>query len=1240
MALRVISLNTGGIGDQIKRRKIFKQYSDRGDILCLQETHCTNEMENIWAKEWGGVAFFANGTSAARGTAILINRKRLINVNKVQGSPDGRFLAINCELEGFKFCITSIYAPNDDSPGYFRDIMQKLEHFEAKKIIIGDFNLVLNARLDRRGSSYNNHNAANYLLQQMEEEYLCDVWRDRHPEDVRYSWYRGSGKNLQASRIDFALVSQAIANRTNDAFYIKGIGSDHAAYILSLKLTNQKRGAGYWKLNCALLQNQNYIKLMNEKLMEWKREEADSKVELWERIKTNIAKTSKSFAKGSTSERKLAISNLMEKISEMEDNLNNVSENEYEVLTNSKIDLEELTSEDARALIFRSKSQWLMEGEKNSKYFFNLERSRSEAKSSGCILHDGVEYTDNKAILEVQRSFYRDLYQRNPNVTFQLDTKPSKQVKLEKMAKSEKAFSTQEIARAVLMLNNNKTPGPDGIGIDFYKVFWRQIEDIFCEMIEEVFKSGKMCSSSSQGIINLIPKKGRDSRLLKNLRPITLLNSDYKVIEKAIAQRMVPAMEDLIHEDQRGFLPGRKIIVNIRKAFEVLKAAENQEALYISCDFQKAFDKISTESIWKTMELYGFSKYLIDWTKLLYTNFEAKVQNNGNFSEVFPIEQSVHQGAPNSCYYFILVVEILADAIRSNSNIKGFRTSEINALLNQFADDMDSAMFACNESVRNFFETIEWFKSITGLELNYDKTTIYRIGSLRNSDAKYYSDCGVQWSSGTMNILGIDVDINDDTAVDENYQKTIEKISAILSSWKTRGLSLEGKVLIINTLIVPLFVYKMSVLPNIPKGMIRKIESMWEKFLWGNNSKPKIKTEILQKERGKGGLKLVDLHLKDQALKISWVKIAHEQPEIARILYANIQPELQELIWTANLHPDDIKYVLPRKKGFWIDVLSAWCTINAQENIQPWHPIWWNSQIRVKNAPVFYKDAFKKGLIEVSQIWNGVSFITQKEASERFSLTVMQFNSLKSAIKEKINDHPNETSELLIYQLVNTKEIVKAAYGMLLARREVSDNIKAKWENDLERTISEKEMAYLFSSVKTITPNAKLHSFQYRLLRKAISTNIHLKHWKIKESDSCSFCKSTRETIRHLFVDCEKIQKLWKGVSLLVKSLGNSSQLVLDYENIMFNKIDNSRMQSTITNFICLVTKQYIYRTRCLNNIPNINELKCLIYSYKNSERYYAIKNDTLQKHCKKWLEPQAAEENQQDYIRQYVCDM
>ena len=146
-----------------------------------------------------------------------------------------------------------------------------------------------------------------------------------------------------------------------------------------------------------------------------------------------------------------------------------------------------------------------------------------------------------------------------PKTKFSIDMEAEITVPECSIAATNDPFTAKEIATAVLQLNNNKSPGPDGLPIEFYKTFWKHVCKPMQNLIRTIFFTGQVNRSSAEGIINLIPKQGRDTRKLNNLRPITLLNSDYKVIEKLLANRMVPALDLLIDPDQKGFLPGRKI---------------------------------------------------------------------------------------------------------------------------------------------------------------------------------------------------------------------------------------------------------------------------------------------------------------------------------------------------------------------------------------------------------------------------------------------------------------------------------------------------------------------------------------------------------------------------------------------------------------------------------------------------------------------------------------------------------
>ena len=84
----------------------------------------------------------------------------------------------------------------------------------------------------------------------------------------------------------------------------------------------------------------------------------------------------------------------------------------------------------------------------------------------------------------------------------------------------------------------NKTPGNDGIPIEFYKVFWPLISDPFLKCVNESFEKGEMSCSQKQAVITLIEKKGKDRSYIENWRPISLVNVDTKIMSKVIATRI------------------------------------------------------------------------------------------------------------------------------------------------------------------------------------------------------------------------------------------------------------------------------------------------------------------------------------------------------------------------------------------------------------------------------------------------------------------------------------------------------------------------------------------------------------------------------------------------------------------------------------------------------------------------------------------------------------------------------
>ena len=458
-----------------------------------------------------------------------------------------------------------------------------------------------------------------------------------------------------------------------------------------------------------------------------------------------------------------------------------------------------------------------------------MEKARYNARVCNTLLVNDTIEKDPRKILGLQEDFYRDLYKDPTNKQINLEIRVENKLNNEEKNDLDKPIEEIEIIEAIKGMNNGKTPGSDGIPVEFYKIFWIDLKDLLKEVIQTGLEEKFLHETARQGIINLIPKQGKDSRLLKNLRPITLLNVDYKIIEKILANRLKKVMNKLINPDQKGFMAERNISTNIRKICDIITYTQlyNIPAQVTSYDFQKAFDRVTHNCLFAALEMFNFGPNIIQWTKTLYTGFTAKVQNNGEFSKSINIERGIHQGGCCSSLYFLLCAELLATQLRHDKNIQGIKVNDVEYLLGLFADDTDNYMEHEEKSFQQALSVIQKFGQQSGLLLNYDKTTVYRIGSIHNTNAMFYTQPQLAWTNEPVNILGIHVCCDEKTMVEINYRPLISKVKQILLSWSNRSLSLLGKVLIINSLIVSQFVYKMAVLPCIPQIYLKRLKPLW-----------------------------------------------------------------------------------------------------------------------------------------------------------------------------------------------------------------------------------------------------------------------------------------------------------------------------------------------------------------------------------------------------------------------------
>ena len=316
-------------------------------------------------------------------------------------------------------------------------------------------------------------------------------------------------------------------------------------------------------------------------------------------------------------------------------------------------------------------------------------------------------------------------------------------------------------------------------------------------------------------------------------------------------------------------------------------------------DYSKCFDKISAECVLGALTYFGFPDYLITWVKILYDNFYVQVQNNGKFTDKIPVQRSVHQGGCMSVQLFLLCAELISIELRQCERIRGIPVDDIVLLLNQYADDTGITSLFDQESLTAILEKLDWFRQNTGFCLNYDKTSILRLGSLRFSDATLYTQQNILWKNDNVSVLGVTLS-HEDKVLMQNYDVLIPKAKAVLNSWQNRGLSLFGKVCVINTLVASMYIYKLMVLPNIEDKQVVELNRVMCDYLW-NGKKPKVALRFLQCHKKQGGANLTNIKVRQKAIKMAWPQILQKDTRTMSLVSVFLKIDFGLDVWQLNL---------------------------------------------------------------------------------------------------------------------------------------------------------------------------------------------------------------------------------------------------------------------------------------------------------------------------------------------------
>ena len=645
--------------------------------------------------------------------------------------------------------------------------------------------------------------------------------------------------------------------------------------------------------------------------------------------------------------------------------------------------------------IVRSKTKWTEQGEKPTKYFFNLERRNYNHKTIRELKYpDGTLVTKEDEILKEIEIFYNDLYTSSTsveNALFQSFIANLEIPKLEDSVSSELEgeITLRECKDILCTFSSGKSPGEDGFTWEFYNCFFDLLGQDLVDCFNASYRAGEMSLSQRRGVITLIPKEDSDLSTLANWRPITLLNLDYKIASKIIARRLEKVLALLINPDQTGFIKGRYIGQNIRLINDILEQTklQNIPGILLQLDFRKAFDTIEWEFIQRTIALFNFGESIQRWISIFYTNTESAVLNNGFCTNYFSLSRGVRQGCPLSPYLFVLAVELLACKIRQDKEIQGIKVLGKELKLSQFADDTTLLNSNCN-SVKQAIAVLDNFGDISGLKLNSSKTKALWLGSWRHRKDKPF---GFQWPEKPIRVLGTFISYNEKENEKSNFTLKLQKLKTIFDVWNCRNLTLFGRCLITKSLGISQLVHTISSL-DVPREFLGAVNSTIFKFIW-KNKKDKLKRKLMILDYDQGGLRAPSIDVLAKSLKLAWISRLLTDEPTCRESWKTIPNYFFEKCGGLNfllrcnydkhfLEQIDLPQFYKLILLYFLEIKESFPNQSGQELI-----LFNNKDILINGRTIFYRDWFDRGIYLVRDLLKSDGkFLSYTEFVQKYDL--------------------------------------------------------------------------------------------------------------------------------------------------------------------------------------------------------------------------------------------------------------
>ena len=296
---------------------------------------------------------------------------------------------------------------------------------------------------------------------------------------------------------------------------------------------------------------------------------------------------------------------------------------------------------------------------------------------------------------------------------------------------------------------------------------------------QKVEEEGTVPKTFYDTTITLIPKPDKDTTRKENYRPISLMNTDTKILNELLPSQIQQHIKKIVHHDQAGFNPGAQGWFNICKSINVIHHINRRKVkhhMIISTDAEKAFDKVQHPFMIKTLTKVGTEGTYLNIVKAIYDKPTANTILSGEKLKAFPLKSGARHGCPLSPLFFNVVREVLATAIRQTKEMQGIQLGREEVKLSLHADDMMLYIENPKDSTQNLLELINKFSRVARDEIHIQKSVAFLYANNEILEKEYKNTIPFKIAPPKIKFLGIHLTKQVKDLYAENHKTFIKEM--------------------------------------------------------------------------------------------------------------------------------------------------------------------------------------------------------------------------------------------------------------------------------------------------------------------------------------------------------------------------------------------------------------------------------------------------------------------------------